>query len=344
MTARVAIFEGAGRPFRFAEQPLPEAGLLAPGEALVKIALATICGSDLHTVQGRRRGPTPCVLGHEAAGSVVAAGAGREAWVGRRVTWTLADSCGTCRPCLEWDLPQKCTRLFKYGHAALTDGSGLNGTYASHILLRPGTHLVALPDAIPDPVAAPANCALATMVAASESLPKPCRMAVIQGAGLLGLYGCALLRAAGVSRVLVIDPEPARRAHIAAFGGEAVANAADLPSHEADLVIEAAGVASVVQDGLRLLRVGGHYVLVGLVHPDSQLDITGEALVRGWVTLRGVHNYAPRHLEKAITFLGENTSLPWASLVSPVQPLERLDAALALAESRQWARVAVGME
>ncbi len=339
MTARAAIFDGAGQPFRVAELPLPSR--LRDGESLVRISLATICGSDLHTVAGRRKEATPCVLGHEAVGRVVTAGPGREAWLGKRVTWTSADSCGVCPACTELDLPQKCGELFKYGHASLSDRSGLNGTYATHIHLRHGTHLVEVPDELPDAVVAPANCSLATMASVTEHLPTPCRVAVVQGAGLLGLHGCALLRAAGVAKVLVVDPDPARREKVAAFGGEAVTAGSEIKSGSADIVIEAAGVASVVPEGLRLLRVGGHYRLVGMVHPESALTLTGEALIRGCVTSRGYHNYAPRHLDRAVAFLQISRELPWASLVSPPLPLERMNDAVALARSGRWARVAL---
>src|SRR5690606_8004475 len=95
---------------------------LAPGDVLVGISLATVCGSDLHTIAGRRAEPTPCVLGHEAVGIIVASA--RPGFAeGQRVTWSLADHCGRCPACTEWKLPQKCARLFKYGHAALADGS-----------------------------------------------------------------------------------------------------------------------------------------------------------------------------------------------------------------------------
>ena len=90
--AHAAIFDQAGKPFRFAELPLPDR--LNDGELLVQIAMATICGSDLHTHDGRRQEPTPCVLGHEGVGTVASAGAGQEKWIGRRVSWTSADSCG----------------------------------------------------------------------------------------------------------------------------------------------------------------------------------------------------------------------------------------------------------
>ena len=61
--ASIAIFHGAGQPFELCER-----NIAAPNtdEVLVRVSLATICGSDLHTLAGRRTAPTPCVLGHEA--------------------------------------------------------------------------------------------------------------------------------------------------------------------------------------------------------------------------------------------------------------------------------------
>src|ERR1700733_11890542 len=146
---KIAVFRGAGHPFEIVEKSLDLP--LGRGECLVEMSLATICGSDLHTVDGRRHEPVPCVLGHEGVGRIVATGEGRDTGlVGRRVTWTLADSCGVCRACRDWSLPQKCETLFKYGHAPLDSGTGLNGTYASHIVLRAGTTIFPLPDAVTD--------------------------------------------------------------------------------------------------------------------------------------------------------------------------------------------------
>ncbi len=340
--ASYAIFRGPGQPLEMATQPLPACG---PGEALVALSLATICGSDLHTLDGRRNEPTPCVLGHEGTGRVIALGTGRNpTLLGARVTWTLADNCGECQPCREWDLPQKCDHLFKYGHASLTSGSGLNGCYASHLTLRAGTTIVPLPDSLPDTVAAPANCALATMVAATEWLPTPCRLAVIQGAGLLGLYGCALLRDHGVERVIVVDTNPDRLALVTAFGGEpAVASAASLvPPGRADAVFEVAGTSAVVPEGIRLLRLGGYYAFIGMVHPATQLELTGETFVRRCLTVRGFHNYAPRHLIRGVEFLERQRSAhPWTQLVSPAYPLAQITDAFTAARTQRWARVSV---
>ena len=337
MTARVQLFQGAHQPFQLGSAPLPDK--LHPGEVLVAISLATICGSDLHTTEGRRSAPTPCVLGHEAVGRVVASARAGVA-TGQRVTWTLADSCGHCAPCTQWHLPQKCERLFKYGHAALRDGSGLNGCYASHIVLRPGTGILEVPEALPDAIVAPANCALATIVNALAILPDPCERALVQGGGLLGIYACAWLRHRGVREVFCTDLSPQRLELVTAFGGTPLPPGREVSP--VDLVLEVTGSSAVIPEGIRALRPGGHYVWAGMVHPETQLDLTGEAVLRKCLTLRGVHNYAPQHLAEGLDFLAQNhTRLPFEKLTSPPLPLEQLNEGFDLTRRRQWQRVAI---
>lgn len=340
---RRACFDGPGRPFRH-ERDAVEVDL-ATGEVLVAIRVATICGSDLHSASGRRAADVPSVLGHEAIGDVVAVGRGRTAeLVGQRVTWTLIDSCGQCQPCTTWGLPQKCAALFKYGHAPLDDGHGLNGCFASHIVLRAGTTVLPVPDSIPDELAASANCALATSVAVVESVPASARRVLVQGAGLLGVYAVALLRDRGVDDVMISDVDDGRIALAQRFGAVAVAadHVASIDDGSVDAVVEVAGTASVVGDGLRVLRPGGTYVLAGMVHPDTALALRGVDIVTRCLTIIGVHNYAPRHLRAAIDVLAEHAGDGlWAELVSPPLPLARLDEAFAMAAARRWPRIAV---
>ena len=336
-SARVQLFHGPGQPFQMGIAPLPAE--LNHGEVLVQLLLATICGSDLHTVDGRRFAPTPCVLGHEAVGLVI--GSSRDGIAtGQRVTWTLADSCGHCAPCTRWHLPQKCDHLFKYGHAAFSDGSGLNGCYASHIVLRPGTQIMPVPAALPDAIAAPANCALATIINALETLPDVCERAWVQGGGLLGIYACAWLRHCGVREVFCSDLSPQRLALVAEFGGIPL-DPRDTP-HTVDLVFEVTGSSAVIPEGIKALRPGGHYLRAGMVHPETKLDLTGEAVLRKCLTLRGVHNYAPHHLAAGLDFLAQNhTRLPFEKLTSPPLPLEQLNEGIELTRSRHWQRVAI---
>jgi threonine dehydrogenase-like Zn-dependent dehydrogenase len=265
--ATIQIFDGPGQPLRLERRALPER--LNEGQVLVSIDLATICLSDLHTVRGRRTEPTPSILKHEAMGRVLRLGSGRPGLAtGHRVTWSIANSCGSCAFCTAHRLPQKCVALFKYGHAAINDGTGLNGCYASHIVLRRGTHVVRVPDRLPDRMVAPANCALATAVNAVSHLADSCRTVVIQGAGLLGLYACALLHDRGVPRIYCVDLLEERLVQVPRFGGipidgrperyessrqQILAGAPD----GADAVLETARVALLVPEGVRLLRAAG---------------------------------------------------------------------------------------
>jgi len=93
-TGTLAAFTGTGRPFELRDYPLPRPG---PGEILVRILLANVCGSDLHMWRGelsleRLKLPLPAVLGHEAVGIVEELGTGALAGgptlePGDRIVW-----------------------------------------------------------------------------------------------------------------------------------------------------------------------------------------------------------------------------------------------------------------
>jgi D-arabinose 1-dehydrogenase-like Zn-dependent alcohol dehydrogenase len=257
---------------------------------------------------------------------------------GDRVTFSVADSCGVCPECTLHKLPQKCVGLMKYGHSRMDDGTGLNGTYATHILLRRGTHVVQLPSGLPSRVASPANCALATVVNSLDMARLPRfgsnNSAVVQGAGLLGIYAVAWLKKqVGMEHVFCLDVSQERLQTAAQFGaipmlvdGQDENNASErakqirawCPSG-VDVVVEMTGARSVLTEGVSLLRNGGHYAFCGMVHPDSQLStLTGETIVRKCLTIRGVHNYTPWNLSEAVEFLDRHKgSLPFESVLAP---------------------------
>lgn len=333
---------------------------LGKGEVLVKTKIATICGSDLHTIAGTRKEPTPLILGHEGVGEVIES-KNPNRHVGELVTWSVADSCMTCTPCVEHELPQKCDSLFKYGHAAMQDGSGLNGCYASHILLRGGTHIVPIPEELHSQLkmVAPANCALATVCNALRPsvLPKHGKTALVQGCGLLGLYSIAWLREHGYSTVFASDIRENRLSKVSKFGGVALDGSVSDDAFQArraaimdktngrgvDLVVEVCGVTEMLSEGVQMIRNGGHYVLAGLVHPDSALSsITGEQLIRKCVTMSGSHNYGPQHLDDAVKFLVDyRDKYPFDELISDPYPLDKLEDAVREAFKQTYARVSV---
>ena len=84
----------------------------------------------------------------------------------------------------------------------------------------------------------------------------------------------------------------------------------------ADVVIEVCGNPAAVAGGIDMLRVGGRCVLAGLVTPDAKCLVDGDTIVRNLITLRGVHNYHPRHLVQAVDFaLEHRTRYPLHALV-----------------------------
>jgi len=332
-----AVFEEPGRPLAHRSF---EAPVLGAGELLVDVDLCTLCGSDLHTLRGARAAPTPSILGHEAVGHVHAAGPDAPAAVGERVTWSIAASCGECERC-ERGLEQKCTRLWKYGHEACAAPSELSGGLAQAIHLRAGTTVVPVPGHVPDEVAAPANCATATVAAAlrvAEGVEG--REVLVLGAGLLGLTAAAMARAAGARRVTVVDPDPARRGLAARFGADETA--APGGDSAADLVLELSGQPEAVEEGLARAGLGARVVLVGSVSPSRPVALDPERVVRGLVRVEGVHNYRPRDLGTAVEFLaGPGASFPFVELVGAVHPLAQVDRAVA--EALTGAAVRIGV-
>ncbi len=345
LSCTAMLFNGVMEPFTRVEMPLPLG--LGEGEVLVSLHLAAICGSDLHTYEGRRKEPVPSVLGHEGVGTVVAIGQGRkDVRIGARVTWSLVDSCGCCPYCTQYALPQKCENMYKYGHSLWTPSSAPDGCYSTHIVLRKGTKIVELPDNVDDGMAVSANCALSTMVNAVSHVKPGTRSVLIQGGGLLGLFCTALLREKEVQQVYITDIDP-RRLQLASLAG-----ATAVPAEEAgqyfrtprlvDAVIEVAGSASLFPQGMNALRFGGSYLLVGLVHPDTRIDITGEQIVRRCINVQGVYNYAPWHLEEAVAFLARSgNSFPWGDTFSKPYALGELNEAFSEARRRTWPRVTI---
>ena len=354
MKATAAVFRGVGRPLDLMSWPIPEPG---GREVLVEVVACTLCGSDLHSIHGRRSVPTPSVLGHEILGRVVAFGpeaarvdaAGKVLAEGDRVTWAVVASCGACLQC-DRGLPQKCERGFKYGHEPLRPGRELSGGLADHCLLVPGTAIFRIPDGLSDEVACPASCATATVAAALEAAgPISGRSVVVVGAGMLGLTAIAWTRELGAAGVIACDPSDERLALAVAFGATGSATPSRLAEvataatadRGVDVVLEFSGSPDAIEAAWPLLGTGGTLVLVGSVIPTRPVSVVPERIVRGCLTVRGVHNYAPRHLQGALEFLARNPQYPFGSLVSAWRTLEEIDAIVGSDLAKQALRVGI---
>ncbi len=335
------LFLGVGKPLAAREYPLP--GELEPEAILVKTRMATVCGSDMHSWRGRRPFPTPAVLGHEGVGSIVRLGkraiqdsTGQALAPGDRVTWTIMAACGRCVFCRDHDLPQKCLTLFKYGHSISDVPPYFVGTFGEYVYLKPGTAVFKLPDAMPDETASPLMCAAATVAGGLDRAGvNTGDTVVIQGAGMLGLYATAFAKGLGASQIIVVDVLEARLEMAKRFGADLVLNAGKVDSSElaravrehtgglgADLVIEVAGFAPVIEVGVKMLRVGGRYLLQGAIYPDDRFTLESHEIITRCLSFFGLHNYAPKHLGMAIDLvLRTQAQHPYQQLAGPRFPL-----------------------
>ncbi len=359
-TAKAAVYEAPNTPFVLKSYPLRP---VRAGEALVRVTMSTICRSDIHSYEGRRPNPCPGILGHEIIGIIEELGAGVEKDMrgdplkaGDRITWSEYFLDGDYYYRDVHDMPQKCRGVRKYGHDLADEDPHFLGGFAEYCYLLPGTGILRLPEELSDEEATPINCGVATMVSVTEAAAIQLGDAVVvQGLGLLGLYGCAMAKARGARLVIGLDAVPDRLEVAKRFGadhtfnitsaseGEIVARVRSLCKPDgADAVIEVCGVPDVIPQGLQMLRTGGRYVLGGLVNPDANVTIDANMLVKRWVTMRGIHNYHPRHLIQALDFvMGNRRRFPFKEIVDSKFALKDLDIAFRKASERSVLRAAI---
>ncbi|MFQ5936325.1 MAG: zinc-binding dehydrogenase [Acidiferrobacterales bacterium] len=359
-TARAAVYEAPNTPFVIKEYPLRD---VAAGEVLVRITMSTICRSDIHSYEGKRPNPCPGILGHEIIGVVEQIGDGIDCdmrgdrlSVGDRVTWTEYFFDGPCYQRDILDMPQKCPGVRKYGHDLADETPHFLGGFAEYCYIVPGTGILKLPDELSDEEATPLNCGVATMISATEAAVIGIGdVVVVQGLGLLGLYGCAMAKARGARLVIGLDSVPSRLEMAKKFGADRALNVSELSEDElikavrslsppdgVDVVIEVCGVPQVIPVGLQMLRTGGRYTLAGAINPDSNVTIDASMLIKQWITVRGVHNYHPRHLIQALDFVTSNRHrFPFKEIVDSKFRLEELDTAFKRAAERSVLRAAI---
>ena len=169
------------------------------------------------------------------------------------------------------------------------------------------------------------------------------------------MYGCAIAKARGARKVIGLDAVPARLEMAKLFGADETIDVRSMDEEElvayvralcppdgADVAMEVCGLASVVPTGISMLRVGGRYVIGGLVNPKDTFKLDGNELLRKLITLKGVHNYHPRHLIQALDFVMANrTRFPFKDMVDSKFSLDDLDEAFAKATERSVLRAAI---
>ncbi len=329
---------------------------LPPGSALLRTSSSEVCGTDVHLWHGRLAGvPYPIIPGHISAGVIDSMRGplrgidGAEIREGDAVVFfDVHRTCGRCRACTVHRTPTRCSARRVYG---ITDpaSEGLFGGWAQAIYLEPGVGLARLPRSVSVDDYIGGGCGLLTAVHIAERAGIRLGDAVVvQGTGAVGLSATALARVAGAALVIAIGA-PAERLQLAQrMGADMVLDLASTSEVErleqvraathgegADIVIEAAGSAAAIAEGLNLARDGGRYVIAGHYTDVGDSSINAHRQInRKHLDIHGCWGSEPRHFLRALSILERHAAtIPWREVGARRYGLGQLDAALADAEA-----------
>ncbi|MEV0538471.1 alcohol dehydrogenase catalytic domain-containing protein [Nocardia salmonicida] len=272
-----------------------------PGEILVKIEAAGLCHSDLSVVNGNRDRPVPMLLGHEAAGKVVALGEGVDDIApGQRVVMSFLPRCGECANC-DTDGRLPCTpgsvangagellgggRRLRGEHGTVHHHLGVSA-FADHAVVDRRS-VVPIDDDVPPQIAAVLGCAVLTGGGAliNTGNPQAGDTVIVVGLGGVGMAALITAISLGKGMVIGIDAVPAKLEHALKLGATAVYTPSDAIAAgvKASVVIEAAGNSRAFETAVAVTGIGGTTVTVGLPSPKdtvtiSPLGLTAEARV-----------------------------------------------------------------
>lgn len=313
---RAVRLQAAGR-IELVEVPDPSAG---PGEVLVRVLAAGICGTDRHLYKGEFPCAPPVTLGHEFSGEVLVAGPGVTLPPGTRIACDPNIACGACDQCLR-GRTNLCIR-----NVAI--GIHRDGGFADMAVI-PAHRAVAVPGLDPHHAAfaEPLAC---TLHGLDLGAPVPGERVIVLGGGVIGLLAVQLARTAG-AEVTLITRHPAKRAlaqeigaiHTAATEAEARA----LLPRGADLVVECAGVAETVEMAPRLTRSGGRVVILGVMPQGQKVGIEPFDLLFREIQL--LHSFINPFTQTRAAAMLMSGQVQVAPLISRIVPLSEAAAVIA---------------
>ena len=267
-TMKALVFRGPDR-IGIEEVPIPRPG---PGEAVVRVTLTTICGTDLHILKGEYPVKPGLIIGHEPVGVIHELGVGLTGYsVGDRVLVGAITPCGQCNYCLSGDWSQCGGAIggWKFGNT-------INGAQAEYLLVpHAQANLAKIPDDLRDEQVVLLADIASTGISAAESADLQIGDTVaVFAQGPIGLCATAGAKLKGASLIIAVESDPVRSQMAKRMGADVVVN-----FHETDVVaeikrltggkgvdvaIEALGTQATFENALRVLRAGGTLSSLGV--------------------------------------------------------------------------------
>lgn len=227
-----------------------------PGEAVVRVQWAGLCGSDLHVFRtGAWVEEWPATLGHEIYGTVEHVTGDGPLQVGAHVVADSRVACGACPDCLAGAV-DRCTHVRFVGECR-------PGGFATHCVL-PTRMLHVVPDSLRSPTAVLAEPLAVVLHALSHLRSEPETVAILGHGPVGALVQIELRRRFPQAQITVAEPAALRAQLAQALGATTCSTAADAPSGAFDTVIDAAGYRGSVVEAIRLARTRGQVLLLAL--------------------------------------------------------------------------------
>jgi threonine dehydrogenase-like Zn-dependent dehydrogenase len=303
-TMRATVFRGT-HDIGVEEVPRPCAGI---GEAVLRITLTTICGTDLHILRGEYPVKPGLVIGHEPVGVITELGLGVTGYaVGDRVLVGAITPCGQCQACLSGHLSQ-CGH--GSGFQALGGwrfGNTINGAQAEYLLVpNAQANLAKIPEELTDEqVVLLADIASTGFSGAESGSVKIGDAVVVFAQGPIGLCATAGSRLMGAALVIGVDGDEARLKMAQRMGANVVLDYRAVDVEEevkrltdggVDVAIEALGTQQTFEQALRCLRPGGTLSSLGVYA--GKLHIPYDAFAAGIGDYRIVTTLCPGGKER----------------------------------------------
>jgi len=286
-TMRANVFHGPN-DIRVEEVPRPMA---RAGEAVIRITLTTICGTDLHILRGEYPVRPGLVIGHEPVGVIEELGEGLSGYkIGDRVLVGAITPCGQCRACLSGQWSQ-------CGHGEGVEaiggwrfGSTINGAQAEYLLVpNAQANLAKIPDELSDEQVVLLADITSTGFSGAESANiRIGDTVVVFAQGPIGLCATAGAKLIGASFIIGVEGDPVRMKMAKQFGADVVLDPKQMNVVEevkrlttggADVAIEALGIQETFENCLRCLRPGGTLSSLGVY--SGKLQVPYDAFAAG---------------------------------------------------------------
>ncbi len=276
-----------------------------PGEVLLKVSSAGLCGSDLHGFLGHspRRQPG-LVMGHETVAQVLEPHKTVTAWrPGQRVSFNPLVSCGGCPACAD-GRQNLCENWWLFGM------DQVQGTFAEYVSV-PACQLLPLSEGLPgkeailvEPLAVVIHFFRISMEGAPETM-------VIWGAGTIGSLALVLAKLRGIPKVAVVDQNEERLAVAKRLGADLVLNSAKVDALKAlkewggkggaDYVAECVGVEATRKAAVACGKKGGRLLFIGMGHNESPLPWID--MIRNEQAVFTSFGYTPRDFQASMNMI-----------------------------------------